>query len=164
MTAFTDPALQILAGITTGPDGALWFSNRANGSSNGSIGRITTSGAITTYADGNGASLPNGITVGHDGAVWFADSSNQIGRIATGVTPQINGFSPSAGPVGTTVTITGQNLAGATRVAVNHTAASIVSDSATQIVAMVPIGATTGPITATTAIGTASSNAPFTVN
>ena len=32
------------AGITAGPDGALWFTNGAD-----SIGRITTKGAITLY-------------------------------------------------------------------------------------------------------------------
>jgi streptogramin lyase len=32
-------------GITSGPDGALWFTNAGNNS----IGRITTSGKVTNY-------------------------------------------------------------------------------------------------------------------
>jgi hypothetical protein len=41
--------------------------------------------------------------------------------------------------------------------------ATIVSDSATQIVTEVPSGAATGPITVTTAVGKAISHAWFTV-
>jgi virginiamycin B lyase len=62
-------------GITTGPDGALWFTETFK------IGRITTTGTITEFPlpAGNGAA---GITVGPDGALWFAYSSG-IGRITT---------------------------------------------------------------------------------
>ncbi len=71
------------AGITTGPDGALWFTNNGNGSGN-SIGRITTSGTVTT-GTGTGISGPEGITAGPDGALWFTNngdgSGNSIGRI-----------------------------------------------------------------------------------
>jgi uncharacterized protein (TIGR03437 family) len=61
------------------------------------------------------------------------------------------------------VTITGQNLSSATKVAFDGTPATIVSDTATQIVTKVPSGAATGPITVTTAAGTATSQASFTV-
>jgi streptogramin lyase len=71
-------------GITTGPDGALWFTNIGGDS----IGRITTSGTVTTYAD-RGIERPEGITAGSDGALWFtntfggADGDGSIGRITT---------------------------------------------------------------------------------
>jgi hypothetical protein len=61
------------------------------------------------------------------------------------------------------VTITGQNLSGATHVALNGTDATIASDTATQIVTTVPTGATTGPVTVTTPAGTATSTGSFTV-
>jgi uncharacterized protein (TIGR03437 family) len=61
------------------------------------------------------------------------------------------------------VTITGQNLSGATKVAFDGTPATIVSDTATQIVAKVPSGAATGRITVTTPVGAATSHAGFTV-
>ncbi len=76
--------------IASGPDGALWFTER----SCNQIGRITTSGAITEYplpACTNGCNLfapggpsPVGIAAGPDGALWFAESgANAIGRITT---------------------------------------------------------------------------------
>ncbi len=65
--------------ITAGPDGALWFTNPGNNS----IGRITTSGAITSYTDPTIES-PVGITTGPDGALWFTNAGNDsIGRITT---------------------------------------------------------------------------------
>ncbi|HXB69236.1 MAG TPA: IPTL-CTERM sorting domain-containing protein [Candidatus Acidoferrales bacterium] len=66
--------------IAAGPDGALWFTDRA-----GQIGRITTAGVITEYSTGLSAgSTPGGIAAGPDGAMWFAESTgNRIGRITT---------------------------------------------------------------------------------
>jgi hypothetical protein len=68
-------------GITTGPDGALWFGEfNAN-----KIGRVTTSGAFTEFAVPTAASEPEGIVAGPDGALWFAEESgNKIGRVTTG--------------------------------------------------------------------------------
>jgi autotransporter-associated beta strand protein len=58
-------------------------------------------------------------------------------------TSSVNGVSPSSGPVagGTTVTITGANLAGATAVDFGGVAGTIISDTATRIVATSPAGA-----------------------
>jgi hypothetical protein len=73
------------AGITTGPDGALWFTEGegcAAGSCPGEIGRITTAGILTDYPLPDIFSFPEGITVGPDGAIWFTNDSN-IGRITT---------------------------------------------------------------------------------
>jgi virginiamycin B lyase len=64
-------------GITGGPDGALWFTER----NQDKIGRITTTGTITEFTIPAGA---EGITAGLDGALWFAEGgSNKIGRITT---------------------------------------------------------------------------------
>jgi uncharacterized protein (TIGR03437 family) len=79
------------------------------------------------------------------------------------VTPAINRFTPGSGAAGTTVTITGQNLSNATQVAFGGIPATIVSDTATQIVATVPSGAATGQITVAVPAGTATSHASFTV-
>ena len=60
-------------------------------------------------------------------------------------------FTPTFGPVGTVVTITGTSFTGATAVEFNGVAATsftVVSD--TSITATVPTGATTGPIAVTT--------------
>ncbi|MBF9223211.1 LamG-like jellyroll fold domain-containing protein, partial [Hymenobacter ruricola] len=81
----------------------------------------------------------------------------------TPLAPTITSFTPLSGPVGTAVTITGTNLAGATSVSFNGTAAGFVVNSATQITATVPAGATTGVLAVTTPGGTATSAASFTV-
>jgi virginiamycin B lyase len=64
--------------ITTGPDGALWFTELAAGK----VGRITTAGIITEYATPGSAS-PQGIVAGPDGGLWFGASSprNQLMRL-----------------------------------------------------------------------------------
>jgi hypothetical protein len=77
--------------------------------------------------------------------------------------PALTSFAPTSGPVGTSVTITGSNLTGATAVKFNGTTAGFAVNSDTQITATVPAGASTGPISATTPGGTASSSASFTV-
>jgi len=64
--------------ITPGSDGALWFTTQS-----GVIGRITTSGVVTSYA------LPCciyalDITPGPDKALWFTTGyGSEIGRITT---------------------------------------------------------------------------------
>ena len=77
--------------------------------------------------------------------------------------PTITGFSPGSGPVGTTVTITGSNLSGATSVTFNGVSASVTTNTATKIVATVPSTATTGRIKVKTPDGTATSSGSFTV-
>ena len=65
--------------MTTGPDGALWFTNLYNNT----IGRITTAGVVTNYT-GTGIDAPQSITAGPDGALWFTNwYGNSIGRITT---------------------------------------------------------------------------------
>jgi virginiamycin B lyase len=67
-------------GIVAGPDGALWFTNFTT---NGSIGRITTSGTVTTYTR-KAVIGPSSITVGPDKALWFTNLfSGSVGRITT---------------------------------------------------------------------------------
>lgn len=74
--------------ITAGPDGALWFTTDQPSTSQATmprIGRITTSGVITTYDLSSYGVFGNRITTGPDGALWFtvfADS--KLGRISTG--------------------------------------------------------------------------------
>jgi virginiamycin B lyase len=69
--------------MTTGSDGALWFTTYDDGL----IGRMTTSGVTTFYPApiGSEGTWGNGaITAGSDGALWFlADSGSAIGRMTT---------------------------------------------------------------------------------
>jgi hypothetical protein len=80
----------------------------------------------------------------------------------------ISEFSPTSGPVGTTVTISGINFSDASHVRFNNLSAGargtgFFVDSPTQIRALVPIGATTGRISLTTPAGTAVSADNFSV-
>src|SRR5579883_1402047 len=70
-------------GITTGPDGNLWFTESAGNK----IGRMTPSGQIqefplpTTCGSAAGCG-PAGIASGPDGNLWFAEAlGNRLGRI-----------------------------------------------------------------------------------
>ena len=74
-----------------------------------------------------------------------------------GAAPTISSFTPTVGPVGTEVTIYGNNFADATAVAFTGVAASFTVNSNTQITATVPSGATTGKISVTKATGTGKS-------
>ncbi len=80
------------------------------------------------------------------------------------VTPSIKSFTPSSGPVGTPVAITGVSLTQTTKVTFGAVkATTVVVNSDTQVTATVPSGAKTGKIAITTPGGTASSTTTFTV-
>ncbi len=77
--------------------------------------------------------------------------------------PVISSFSPGSGPVGTLVVIAGANFFGAVTVQFNGVSATATVNTPTQITAIVPAGATTGPIAVATATGGAVSAVNFTV-
>ena len=88
-----------------------------------------------------------------------------IGRNSSSQT-SILAFSPTSGPVGTTVTISGTAFStdsSQDSVSFNGTAATVTSASSTQLVVTVPSGATTGTISVTAPSGTATSSQTFTV-
>jgi hypothetical protein len=78
-------------------------------------------------------------------------------------TPTITNFTPTTACVGGTVVITGTNFTTATAVRFNGTAAAFTVNSATQITTTVPAGATSGTITVTNPLGTATSSTVFTL-
>jgi streptogramin lyase len=72
-------------GITAGPDGNLWFTER-DASDRPAIGRLTPGGAYTQFAAPFSLFNQSGsITVGPDGALWFTEPEYPayIGRITT---------------------------------------------------------------------------------
>ncbi|WP_187299424.1 IPT/TIG domain-containing protein [Nitrospira moscoviensis] len=102
-----------------------------------------------------------------DTAVYSYDA---VGNL-TGITRQSSGtlavfqFTPSGGPVGTTVTIYGTGFSAtpaSNTVKFNGTTATVLTASTTVLTATVPNGATTGPISVTVAGTTATSVSSFT--
>jgi uncharacterized repeat protein (TIGR03803 family) len=80
------------------------------------------------------------------------------------VVPQITSFSPTSGPVSTSVVITGESFIGVIDVHFgNVKVTSFTVDSDTQITATVPAGAETGKISVCTAGGSGDSATSFTV-
>ena len=81
----------------------------------------------------------------------------------TPAAPGITSFSPPSGTVGDSVTITGAQLDTVTNVTFNGTVASYTITATNQIAATVPIGATSGSITAKGLGGNGTSSFSFTV-
>jgi len=80
------------------------------------------------------------------------------------VVPSIVSFTPTSGPVGTSVVITGYSFTGATKVTFGGVSAtSFTVNSNSQITAIVPTGAQTGKISVAVPGGTATSSGAFTV-
>jgi uncharacterized repeat protein (TIGR03803 family) len=171
-----------LTGLIQASDSNLYGTNAGIGSFGpGTVFSIGPDGSnfstvytfpANTYAFGQ---VPGpGVIQGSDGSLYGTtllgglDDLGEVFRLSLGLPrpePSIVRVHPSAGPVGTHVLITGRNLVGATAVSFNGTpAAVVVSRGVYYVFAEVPEGATSGPITVTTANGSAQSAGSFTVN
>src|SRR5207247_6390504 len=106
-----------------------------------------TSGPITVTTSGGSATSQSIFTVTGGGSS----------------APTIASFAPTSGPVGTSVTITGTGFTGTREVKFNGIGASFNIASDTSLTAIVPAGATTGPISVATPGGSAISQSIFTV-
>jgi large repetitive protein len=119
---------------------------------------VNSSSKITATAPKEAAGTVD-ITVTTPGGTT-ATSASDMYTYTTG--PSVAAISPTSGPTagGTSVTITGANLDNPTAVKFGATAATVVSHSATQIVATSPAhAAATVDITVTTAGGTSATSA-----
>jgi hypothetical protein len=105
------------------------------------------------------------------GAYYSGDSSYNASSDTTvtecyvvGEAPTITSFNPTSGPVGTTVTVKGTNLSGATKVTFGGgVTAVIISNTATKIKVKVPLGAVSGKIKVVTPAGSAKTATNFKV-
>jgi len=126
--------------------------------SNGPVNYIYDDlGRLVAVVDGQG-----------NAAVYAYDAVGNIlsiSRITAGQVSIIY-FTPSSGPVGTTVTISGTGFsttASQNAVQFNGVSAVVTSSTATEIVTTVPASATSGPISVTSPNGSATSSSSFTV-
>jgi unsaturated rhamnogalacturonyl hydrolase len=113
-------------------------------------------------------------SAGPAAATWTLAATGWTAQVATfkaatgsggASTPSITGLSPTSGPVGTSVTVTGSNFGatqGTSSVTFNGTAGTPTSWSATSIVVPVPSAATTGSVVVTVG-GVASTGVTFSV-
>ena len=114
--------------------------------------------------------IPSGKSSGHFRVTTPSGTglSSTMFTVTAQSAPTVSGFSPSSGPVGSTVTITGTNFTGATGVALGTSTAGFVGatysvTSATSISVTVPSGRPSGQWRVTTPGGTALSTGTFTV-
>jgi len=127
---------------------------------------VSFNGASASFTVASDTSIqtavPAGATSGHLSVTTSGGTAQSTGVFTVAGPPGIANFSPQVGNAGTSVTVNGNDLAGATAVTFNGVSASFTVISARQIQATVPAGATSGPISVTTPLGTASSG-KFTV-
>ncbi|MFN8011519.1 MAG: immunoglobulin domain-containing protein [Holophagaceae bacterium] len=119
---------------------------------------------LTAYKGQNLRLLFSGTTNTGNSTSWFLDDFTLDVTSPSGLAPVISGFSPPSGNAGTTVTVNGSSFYALSSVAFNGQAASFTVLSATQLTAVVPGGATSGPISATNAAGSGTSAGSFTVS
>jgi hypothetical protein len=136
--------------------------------------QTTATGVVVNSATQITATVPTGATTGPIRVTVGGNTARSSGNftVVPVPAPTITSFTPTFGPPGTSVTITGTNFSGTvggtsfttSSVKFNNVTATFVVNSPTQITATVPAGATTGKITVTTPGGTATSTADFTVS
>jgi YD repeat-containing protein len=123
-------------------------------------------GGTTTYAYDDDGRLIAVISPAGEASVYEYDAAGNFKAIRrlTANDLAILAFTPGHGPVGTPVTIFGAGFnQGVSGVFFNGTPANIISSNLATVVAVVPDGATTGPIAVVTPRGTVSSAKQFVV-
>ncbi|MCU0506407.1 MAG: IPT/TIG domain-containing protein, partial [Chloroflexi bacterium] len=111
----------------------------------------------TTIVATIGASVKSGRIV----VRTLSGVATSAGSFTVALAPTVLGFSPGAGKVGSTVTITGANLAYTKSVTIGGKAAAFKVASPTIVTATVPAGAVTGKIVVTGPYGSATSTKLF---
>ncbi|MEO8427101.1 MAG: IPT/TIG domain-containing protein [Verrucomicrobiota bacterium] len=152
ITTFTP--LSGVQGTSVTIDG--YFTNTTAVKFNGATAVFTVSSSSRIIA-----TVPVGASTGFITVITATGTATS--RISFFVAPKISGFTPASGAAGTSVTISGTSLTGATAVLFNGVNAVFSNVSEQEIDAIVPAGATTGPIALVTPAGTFPSPGNFTV-
>ncbi len=163
--------------ISGGP--AAGFTEASDGNLYGTVGNLIIEMSLTgqphtliTSEDSTFETFGPGVIQGSDGALYGtsigggANGGGFIFRIDKGLSPPLPAvslFQPKTGMPGTPVRIKGSHLVGLTGVSFNGIAAKFLSHGNNYADAVVPDGATSGPITVTTMNGRGASRQPFQV-
>ncbi|TAE71627.1 MAG: hypothetical protein EAY68_01820, partial [Bacteroidetes bacterium] len=137
--------------------GTIWSQQDNKLVGTGNIGAAQQGYNPAISADGNTLLVGGPTDNSNQGAFW---SYNYVQPPP----PTITNFSPSSGPIGSLVTITGTTLNNLTAVTIGGVSAIPISNDGSTIVAMVMPGATTGVVSVTTGSGTVNSSTNFTIN
>jgi len=161
-----------VGGLMQATDGNFYGTNNLGGASGwGVLFRITPDGQFTVmhaFDWGTGAS-PQAALLQHTNGILYGTTAvggNNNGGDGTfysfdlGLPPFVTNL-PSYGRAGAVVDLLGQGFTDSTEVFFNGAPATVQLVYPTYIRATVPDGATTGPITVTTATGTLTSNKVF---
>jgi hypothetical protein len=128
---------------------------------------VTFNGAAATFTVNTDAQItvtvPAGATTGKIAVTNPAGTATSAANYTVIILPVISSFTPTSGPAGTTVTVTGSGFTGATGMTFNGAAAAFTVNTDSQITATVPAGAATGKIAVTNPAGTATSATNYTV-
>ncbi|MCE2787977.1 MAG: IPT/TIG domain-containing protein [Bacteroidota bacterium] len=141
--------------ITITGTGFSW-ANQVQFNSTNAVFAIVSNTSIT-------CTVPTGATTGVITVTNPAGSAGSASAFTVIGAPTISSLTPATGPVGTNVTIAGANFQAITSVTFNNVAASYTVNSATQITATVPNGASTGLVRVVNGSGTGASVGNFTV-
>jgi uncharacterized repeat protein (TIGR03803 family) len=166
------------AALIQGTDGELYGTTEFGGAYGfGTLFKITPSGTLTTlytfcsqdYPICTDGGYPQGVLVQDTngtlyGTTAIGGTSNDgvVFSLSVGLGPFVE-TQRSYGTVGAVIKILGTDLAGATSVSFNGTAAAFTVVSPSLIAATVPAGATSGKVQVVTPSRTLSSNVPFRV-
>jgi uncharacterized repeat protein (TIGR03803 family) len=168
-------------GLIQATDGNLYGTNWYGGANGGVDGygtvfRITPAGSLTTLY--NFCSQPACVDGGGPDAALYqstdgefygttsaggASGDGTVFSLSVGLGPFVETL-PTSGTPGATIKILGTNLTGTTGVTFSGTAAAFEVVSPSEILAVVPVGATSGKVQVTTPDGTLSSNVRFRVH
>jgi YD repeat-containing protein len=129
---------------------------------------IARQGNTTRYYYDDRGRLYAAVTPTGEVIIYEYDAAGNIRSISQGDSRQVRlfGFNPGGAGVGATVTIFGTGFSttpGENALTFNGVNATVASASTSQLVASVPQGATTGPLSVTTPNGSAVSSKPFVV-
>jgi uncharacterized repeat protein (TIGR03803 family) len=129
--------------------------------------RLTPAGQLTTLVGwGQGDQLAGQLGQAEGGGIRGLTDDGLVFAFRLALPepkPSINGFQPVSGAVGKVIKIRGDHFVYASNVQFNGVKAAFRTTSSNYILAVVPGGATSGPITVTNLGGTATSAGNFTV-
>jgi uncharacterized repeat protein (TIGR03803 family) len=160
-------------GLVQGTDGNFYGATEGGGKdSDGTLFQMTPSGTFTmlhSFSGTNGAAPHGPMMQATDGNFYGTctsggkDNDGTIYKLSMGLSPFVK-LMTRANTIGSGIGIIGNNLTGATAVTFNGVPSTeFIVYSPTQMNAVVPSGATTGPVVVTTPNGVLQSNVDFQV-